>query len=541
MGLELDSQTVQLYPFLAAIAPHLPDDLAQALQSIRRGSLSADKTLDHLIQFISGGSFPANLSADSNPQRWVALQASARASIEILLPAASSTLGKRGGDVLENEADSKKSKSDTSRPGVSSAQSPPEDDAIRFKLHSISVTSPVRKKVDAVVCSSTIRFVNPSNQTVEAFIPLSSLTRAFLLPTRGKTKPHWTVVIISADAPDRGTSKAAKASSSSNQQVIFGLDATATAPLITTDCSISTSPPKVTTIKKGEETLPALQAFLATLPSSIIVSSLADPSTYVFTSQTASGSPGVEGYLGAKQGTLWFFDCGLLWGEAKPCEFWAVEDLLKASKGEALRMISATGRMFGLYLTRKAPVSDENEELEEATGDETQIGMIDAKEQDGIRQWVKQRRNAFGVDPSEVKETKGKAQEGTQGKIREVASGPMTMKQMGDLPSDDSDDDFAASSDSEDGSNGSDDESGHEGADDEDNEDGSGGDGESDADASGDEDSEETELDPRRHPLLRPGAMPKMSRAAIDAVVGMVEEDMLGGDQEMAEVDELDE
>ena len=55
------------------------------------------------------------------------------------------------------------------------------------------------------------------------------------------------------------------------------------------------------------------------------------------------------------------------------------------------------------------------------------------------------------------------------------------------------------------------------------------------------------ELDPAHHPLLRPGAMPRMSRAAVDAVVGMVEQDLMGGarrgmqaDDESEEEDELE-
>ena len=43
------------------------------------------------------------------------------------------------------------------------------------------------------------------------------------------------------------------------------------------------------------------------------------------------------------------------------------------------------------------------------------------------------------------------------------------------------------------------------------------------------DEGEEEDMDPAHHPLLRPGAMPRMSRAAIDAVVGMVEKDLMAG------------
>ena len=44
-----------------------------------------------------------------------------------------------------------------------------------------------------------------------------------------------------------------------------------------------------------------------------------------------------------------------------------------------------------------------------------------------------------------------------------------------------------------------------------------------------DDGDEEEELDPARHPLMRPGAMPRMSKAAIEAAVGMVTDNLLGG------------
>jgi len=62
----------------------------------------------------------------------------------------------------------------------------------------------------------------------------------------------------------------------------------------------------------------------------------------------------------------------------------------------------------------------------------------------------------------------------------------------------------------------------------------------SDVDAEGEDEEEEEELKPENHPLLRPGAMPKMSRAAVDMVVGMMEQDLVGGPEEGDDEDELD-
>ena len=66
-------------------------------------------------------------------------------------------------------------------------------------------------------------------------------------------------------------------------------------------------------------------------------------------------------------------------------------------------------------------------------------------------------------------------------------------------------------------------------------EDEGGADGEGEDDEGNASDAmEEEELDPKHHPLLRPGAMPRMSRAAVEAVVGMVEQDMMGGGRRRA-------
>ena len=42
------------------------------------------------------------------------------------------------------------------------------------------------------------------------------------------------------------------------------------------------------------------------------------------------------------------------------------------------------------------------------------------------------------------------------------------------------------------------------------------------------EDEEEEDLDPKHHPLLRAGAMPRMSKAAMDMAIGMATADLVG-------------
>jgi hypothetical protein len=54
-----------------------------------------------------------------------------------------------------------------------------------------------------------------------------------------------------------------------------------------------------------------------------------------------------------------------------------------------------------------------------------------------------------------------------------------------------------------------------------------------------DEDGDDEELRVENHPLMRPGAMPRMSRAAIDMVAAMVEGELVGDGEDDGE-DELE-
>lgn len=507
----------------------MPVELAQSIQHLCAASHTTASVIDQLVRLVIGAQCPPEIGTEDGREQWRRIQQKIKQSLDGLMDS-SDPKNKRPRDDDDQISDSKRQKTDV----ATSA-----DDPVLFKFHSISTTSPIRKKVDINIHKSTVQFVNPTSQAVESVIPLSYLKRAFILPTRGKQKPHWTVVIISSDSPDRGT-KAIKNPSTSqieaNSQVIFGMDATVTATLTTTD--YTSTEPAVTVQKKGSESFPSIQNFLSHMSIPVF-----QPSTEVFKSNCApnSGAPGLEACLGAKTGTLWFFNEGILWGEAKPCEFWAVEDLAK-SGGDAVRIVSATGRMCSIFLTRKGDLQTGSEEgSEENIGEETQFAMIDVREQDGIHRWVNQRRHLFGRDPRAGPPSSKK--EIASGKRRSAIAGPITIHQLDDA-SDDSDQDFKIDSDDEDleeQSGGFDDASSESGEDESAEED-------LDADAEGSEVDEEDVLDPRHHPLMREGAMPRMSRTAMDMVVGMVEDDMgvsaskagVGSDQEDEEEDELD-
>ncbi|KAK0197514.1 histone chaperone Rttp106-like-domain-containing protein [Armillaria mellea] len=473
--------------FLRVVSSCLPEELSQKLKNLSKSSPDAEIILDDVIRFVSG----AESRAGRSDEGWYEKQGAVKKGLdELLRPADLKRRRDAEGDIPQTSKRPKLDHDDAS------------DGPHRFTLHSVSTTSPVRKKVDIVVHDSTVKFVIPASQATEAVVPIGQLSRAFILPTRGKTKPHWTVVIISTNTSAKGAS---------SPQIIFGIDASAPGPLSTTD---STSVKKL--MKKGDPTLPAIKELVSHLQVPIL-----QPSTDVFksacTNKGSDGCPGIEAYLGAKVGSLWFMKEGILWGESKPCEFWPVEDLM--GKTDGLRMISATGRTCTLILTRRS--SEETGEEDDA-GEETAFSLIDGKEQDGINQWVKRFQGAFGKKKDEENRP-----------APPLATGKMTIMQIGD-DSDEGDEDFK-DDEQEEEEEATSDSSGEE--------DGGGGDSGSeenargsDDDASGDED--EDVLKEENHPLLRPGAMPRMSRATIDMVVDMVEEDMLGNDED--EEDELD-
>jgi hypothetical protein len=160
--------------------------------------------------------------------------------------------------------------------------------------------------------------------------------------------------------------------------------------------------------------------------------------------------------------------------------------------------------------------------------------MVDGKEQDGILKWVRERKHLFGGEANApAPSTSQQQQQQPQPRISKTG-GPVTINSM-DAGSDDEDEDFVASSSDSD----------------------SGSESDSSKDASGEDEEEAVDsdspasdgvggedIDPAKHPLMQPGAVPKnISKAALDAAVGLVETDILmggpnEGDHEMDELED---
>ncbi|KAG1731029.1 hypothetical protein EDB19DRAFT_2010175 [Suillus lakei] len=353
-----------------------------------------------------------------------------------------------------------------------------------FDIHDLACS---KKRLTSRFTEKTIRFVNPSSRAVESSIPLSCISRIFLVPTRGKAKQHWTVVMLSSDVPEKG-----KATTSNPHQIIFGLDAISASKFDTTSYSGS-STPSTSTVAKGEETLSVLCEFLTHLPISFLEASATVFRSACATPKSGHSAAGIDAYLAAKPGTLWFFDSGVLWGESKPCEFWAVGDLIPK---DGVRLISATGRTCSVILGRKTS------SMQMETLVETEFSMVDGREQDPINGWARQRKHLATTEEQPSIDSNTAAND-----INNSSSSDSEASDVG------------SGSHLDDGSE---------------EEDNRG------SDVNGEESGEESEeeLQEAHHPLLRPGAMPRMSKATIDAVVDMVNEDLMGGSEEEDELDD---
>lgn len=326
------------------------------------------------------------------------------------------------------------------------------------------------------------------------------------------------MTMISSDTVEK------KADAGEQVQVVFNVDKTVPSGKEGLRTSNGSKPQEV--YAKGNDTLPILKDFLSHLSSHIDLL-IADKDSKAF--RASNGQPGVEAYRGAKEGLLCFFPHGVLWANSKPGEFFALEDLTRDSDTPVLggvKTLSATGRTLSVFVRRRL-ASSEGEEADEDVGDEAEFAMIDGRESENINSWIRKHRNLFGKPRvagagSPMKNGKGKAVAGDEPADEE------------DEDSDKDDEDFEADSDTDGGEPSS-------GENEEEND----SEAETASEDDGEPEDENEELDEAHHPLMRPGALPKMSKAAMDAAVSIVTDDLAGdgedsGPEEEEEGDELD-
>ena len=443
-----------------------------------------------------------------------------------------------------------------------------ETDLHQYTIYNISATSPIRKKVDISIHQHTIR-ITPSaagkdkdgekakSQTL-VFL-LKDLKRSFILPTHGKQKPHCTMIMLSSDVTNLQKGSTTD-SEETHWQICIGSELSLPNLVTRSKDSPEHRHPK------GASVSAAFDAFQEFVPHGV---SALKPQANDHTN--ASGATGVDGYKAAKPGTLWFLRQGILW-DSKPIEFWALEDLVRADHrtegGQTVggvRMLSATGKTCTVILRRYVSKSEKEGASQDGDGDvvETDFEAIEGKEQEGISEWCRKYSKNFGKSSSTAATAtvsgssakgKGKARatdedmevdgEGGSSSHVDLSNNPMAEDE-GDLDDDNytgSDSELSEDSGSE-GSDGSDDSAEDSEGEDSDAEgEGEGEESRPEPESDDVEDVDEEPLDPKHHPLLRPGAMPKrVSKAVLNSVVGMVEEDFgMTHDAGSDEEDQLD-
>jgi Histone chaperone Rttp106-like len=557
----------QPYEYLDALLTSIPNDAIppEITASPSQGGAGAhrpySKFIDTALRLASGG--PAR--PDDAPQirdAWPEIQTSVQRALHALHPSSSSSSpspqqpAKRKhspsslpSTINNNNNNNKKPKYEDV--GDDKDDDDDDDDVPQLTLHAISATAPVRHKVDITLHARTLRLAHSTTGASTARCARTALTHVFLLPTRARSSGalQWTALLLAGDKPAPPAPRGGGAG---------GKEAKAKAKAVTTaavrfelTCSVpdSSSP---ATIPRMTVHVPTSSSSSTSTPTSQVTS--AREAAFMLLSSTISGTPvalttvergaplaGITAFRGVRETSLWFFDDGAnanagagILADARPAEFWALEDLARGEAG--VRVRTATGRTCSVVLMRRrsgdGTGEGDEEEEEEEEGEETEFQMIDGKERERILEWVRRHRGAFGIAKSQGEDDEAQAQ--AQAPLRGAANG----KDGGE--DSDSDSNFEASGESDGGSPSSSNSGSDVGFDAGDagtseGESGSGNEsGGEDDEAEGDDDEETTmdlddpDPDPKHHPLLRAGALPKMSRAAMDAAVELVVGDLVG-------------
>jgi hypothetical protein len=506
------------------------------------------KFIDTALRLASGGPSRPD-DAPSIRDSWLAIQTSVQHALNALHPPSQQQPAKRkhspstssplpsSSTINNNNNNNKKPKCEDAGDGDDD-----KDDVPQLTLHAISATAPVRHKVDITLHARTLRLAHSTTGASTARCARTALTRVFLLPSRARSSGalQWTALLLAGDKPAPPAPRSGKEAKATTT-VRFELA-----------CSVPDSP--------NPATIPRMTVHASARPSSSTFQATTSAREAVFTllSSTISGTPvalttvergaplaGITAFRGVRETSLWFFDdgganagAGIL-ADGRPAEFWALEDLARGEAG--VRVRTATGRTCSVVFMRRTGEHGDGEEEEEEEGEETEFQMIDGKERERILEWVRRHRGAFGITKNREDHDDDN---GAKAKASSLGAANGQEKEPGKDGDSDSDSDFEESGESDGGSpssgssrsgsvsvsrSGSDVGSdAGTGTDDEDDEPR----GESES-GSGDNEGggciAPMELDdPKHHPLLRAGALPKMSRAAMDAAVGLVVGDLVG-------------
>jgi histone chaperone Rttp106-like protein len=532
----------QSYEYLDALLTAIPNDsISPEITASPSRDHPHSKFIDTALRLASGG--PAR--PDHAPHirdAWPELQTSVQRALHALHPSTSTSSSSQQPTTKRKLSPSLPSTNNNNnkKPKYEDAGDDKDDgdgdDAPQLTLHAISATAPVRHKVDITVHVHTLRLAHSTTGAPTARCTRIALTRVFLLPTRARSSGalQWTALLLAGDKPPppapRGSGAAAKEAKKAVAHARFEL--VCSVP----DSSNPSTIPRVTvhspTPTSSSSSVPASSSHNAFL--TLLSSTIAGTPLTLTTVERGAPLAGITAFRGVRETSLWFFDNGAnaragILADGRPAEFWALADLARGEAGVRVRTV--TGKTCSVVLMRRGGSSGsdgtderngDGEEEEEEEGEETEFQMIDGKEREGILEWVRRHRGAFGI----AKVLEGEKVNGNGKVMRTAETGTETETGKDGGEDSDSDSDFEVSGGESDGGSpsssgsGSGSDTGEDEDEDEGDEDGSESGGESD-----------DENNPKHHPLLRAGALPKMSRAAMDAAVGLVVGDLTGQGQ----------
>ncbi|KAH9056840.1 hypothetical protein EDB87DRAFT_1566023 [Lactarius vividus] len=513
-------------PYLDALLDAVPDDAIPLDLKTASTSHSVPKFVDTALRLASGGSSRQDDDARLR-DAWPQIQASLQHALHALGSPPTHAKRKRSSSPAQAPPTNKKPKHEEEEDG--------EEDPPHLTLHALSATAPVRHKVDITLHARSLHLAHATTGASVARCARAALTRAFLLPTRARATgaPQWTALLLAGDAPTPTPSVASRKNSGAGAGAGKGVakGKEKVSARFELACSVPEAgkvphltPHHTSATPSSLHPTPSTphQALLSLLSSLSPSTTGACPAPKLVQIERGTRLAGITAFRGARETSLWFLDGAGILSDTRPAEFWALADLARGDEG--VRVLSATGRTCTVIIARYPPpstVPTEGSE-EEDEGEETEFQMIDGKEREGIMEWVRKHKSAFGIAVAQGAEAGGPSA-GAEGGV--VARGDSDSDSNFEQESGGSDDGSPSSSGSS--SNPGEHEGGEEtGAD---------GSAEGSAEAESDDDEgdneEIVELDPKRHPLLRAaaaGAIPKMSRAAVDVAVGLVVDDLVG-------------
>src|SRR5258708_5048947 len=162
-------------PFLAAVLSSAPTSLSNKLQDLISSNDDLKIVIDDVLRLCYGNSH--SVKSNYTSEEWAKSVETLRSRVsELGGTLLGQQLHKRPLEDEQDRLDTKKAKtSSTSGPTPNISLDDASSDPPVFTLHSISMTSPVRKKVDITIHRSALRITSPGK-------PLEYLHPAIPLP-----------------------------------------------------------------------------------------------------------------------------------------------------------------------------------------------------------------------------------------------------------------------------------------------------------------------------------------------------------------------